>query len=329
MNRLKADQKTKVGKRKQDPPETLSEAEYDVKKCRAQNNANLVGVSNMTSSQTVMPITHLSYASSSSQGLAQSSILSKNCPKNYENILRQFVQWTQATEPVSLNFLAKANWNIEYAMTLYYDNPNLFSSSAPATVDQSKTIQLFTQYVDKRDGLGERIGPHGMQRLLIDLGYEPIDRRVLILAWVFKAETQCEFSLQEFTNGMASLQVDSIQGLKQKIDALDAGMKADLTKTRDLCIFTFNYGKSAASRSLDLEMAICYWDVIFGARKPLMSQWIDFLYGQERMAYARLEEDRCVRTRMRWNIRAIIKRSFGHERTSSLHFNSKRRYMNR
>ncbi|EGT52150.1 CBN-DCN-1 protein [Caenorhabditis brenneri] len=207
--------------------------------------------------------------------------------------LRQFVQWTQANESVSINFLAKANWNIEYAMSLYFDNPQLFSGSiAQPSVDRSKVDKLFYNYVDKQDDVGEkRMGPHGIFRLLNDLGYKSTDRQVLVLAWKLKAATQCEFSLEEWAQGLTSLQVDDIQALRQRIDAINSEMETDREKFRELYMFAFNYGKAAACRSLDLEMAVCYWDVLFGPRSPLMAQWIEFLYDQEKNGAARLEQE--------------------------------------
>ncbi|EFO98588.1 CRE-DCN-1 protein [Caenorhabditis remanei] len=290
--RLKADQKSKVGKRKQDSEE-MSDVEFGVKKSRVPQNYD----------NSVVGGNHLSCASSSSQGLAQSTNLSKMSPKNYETILRQFVQWTQAAEPVAVNFLAKANWNIEYAMTLYFDNPNLFSgSAAQPSVDVSKNERFFNQYIHTEDGLGDkRIGPNGVQKLLGELGYSPTDRRVLILAWKCNAQTQCEFSLKEWLDGMTTLHADSVQTLRQRIDSLDAELHSDKSKVskffkanyfRELYLFAFSYGKAAASRSLDLETSILYWDVLFGNnRSTLMSQWIDFLREQERQAVTRLALD--------------------------------------
>ncbi|CAB54261.2 Defective in cullin neddylation protein 1 [Caenorhabditis elegans] len=207
--------------------------------------------------------------------------------------LRQFVQWTQVTEAVSLNFLAKANWNIEYAMTLYFDNPNLFAGSTPQpSVDRSNIERLFNQYVDPKDKVGEkRMGPHGINRLLTDLGYEATDRRVLVLAWKFTAQTQCEFSLDEWVKGMTALQADTVQNLRQRIDSINSGLESDKAKFHELYLFAFNYAKSAACRNLDLETAICCWDVLFGQRSTIMTQWIDFLWAQENAAASRLAQN--------------------------------------
>ena len=44
-----------------------------------------------------------------------------------------------------------------------------------------------------------------MVRLLADLELDPTERTVLLLAWKLKAQTQCEFSYQEFVTGLTEL----------------------------------------------------------------------------------------------------------------------------
>ena len=51
----------------------------------------------------------------------------------------------------------------------------------------------------------EKITAEGMMRFLEDMNLDPESRVVLILAWKFKAATQCEFSRDEFVNGMSDL----------------------------------------------------------------------------------------------------------------------------
>ena len=51
----------------------------------------------------------------------------------------------------------------------------------------------------------DKITAEGMMKFLDDLGLNPESRIVLILAWRFKAATQCEFSKEEFVNGMMEL----------------------------------------------------------------------------------------------------------------------------
>lgn len=51
----------------------------------------------------------------------------------------------------------------------------------------------------------EKITADGIMKFLDDLGLTPESKLVLIIAWKFKAETQCEFTKDEFTNGMTDL----------------------------------------------------------------------------------------------------------------------------
>lgn len=45
----------------------------------------------------------------------------------------------------------------------------------------------------------------GVMKFLEDLNLNPESRTVLIIAWRFKAATQCEFTKEEFINGMTEL----------------------------------------------------------------------------------------------------------------------------
>ncbi|CAI5446156.1 unnamed protein product [Caenorhabditis angaria] len=191
--------------------------------------------------------------------------------------VKSFVQWTQSTDPTAISFLTKANWNIEYATQLYFDNPRLFEQSVPS-VDRLKIERLFSSYVEECDKLGaKRMGPHGVQRLLNDLGYNPCDRRVLLLACKFKAATQCEFSLEEWFEGMSALRADSIDAVRERLNTLDNELSSDKQKFRELYNFTFQYGKPASQRSLDMETAIAYWHVLFGEQFNIFGQWEEFL----------------------------------------------------
>ena len=93
------------------------------------------------------------------------------------------------------------------------------SNRAPAA-DKSKIEALFNKYkgtfefcaacsltllVDPSDVT--RIGLDGIERLLADLDLSPDNKLVLVLAWLFNASAQCEFSRQEFLQGMANLKL--------------------------------------------------------------------------------------------------------------------------
>jgi DCN1-like protein 1/2 len=191
--------------------------------------------------------------------------------------VRQFIAFTQASEAAALSCLANANWALELACDIYFQNPAYFSPQS-GNVDTKKVDQLFNKYAnDPSDKVeGKRIGPNGMLRLLNDLGVDAASREVLILAWKLKAETQCEFSQKEFTEGMNALRVDSLEKLKAKMPKLSDEIR-DPSAFRSFYHFTFQYAKNVAQRSLEIETAIAYWQLVFAGADPRVDLWIEFL----------------------------------------------------
>ena len=61
-------------------------------------------------------------------------------------------------------------------------------------------------YLDITDSVEEdKMLAEGVSRFCDDVNLDPTSLTVLILAWKFKAATQCEFSRKEFVEGMAEL----------------------------------------------------------------------------------------------------------------------------
>uniref|UniRef100_A0A0M3JZ21 Defective in cullin neddylation protein n=1 Tax=Anisakis simplex TaxID=6269 RepID=A0A0M3JZ21_ANISI len=137
-------------------------------------------------------------------------------------------------------------------------------------------LRIEMRFSDRQDGDPSRIGPHGMLKLLTDLGLDPTERTVLVLAWKLKAQTQCEFSWQEFSTGLTDMRVDSIDKLKSKLPSLNDELR-DPHKFRDFYQFTFNYARVSSQRTLDVETAIAYWDIVFGGSFGYQSLWVKFL----------------------------------------------------
>lgn len=50
-----------------------------------------------------------------------------------------------------------------------------------------------------------KIGIDGIQQFCDDLSLDPASITVLVVAWKFRAATQCEFSKKEFLDGMTEL----------------------------------------------------------------------------------------------------------------------------
>ena len=131
----------------------------------------------------------------------------------------------------------------------------------------------------------------GVVKFLEDLSLDPTSRlvspslkitwskfspQVLIIAWKFKAQTQCEFSREEFLGGMAELGCDAIDKLKQKLSSLEKEIN-DQNKFKEFYQFTFNYAKNPSQKGLDLEMALAYWNIVMAGRFKFLGLWSTFL----------------------------------------------------
>ena len=88
------------------------------------------------------------------------------------------------------------NFNYSYISFSWY----FFCYCIIATITFKKLV-LFT--LDPTDD--DKIMAEGIGRFCEDLKLDPANLRVLLIAWKFKAATQCEFTRKEFTDGMLEL----------------------------------------------------------------------------------------------------------------------------
>lgn len=128
--------------------------------------------------------------------------------------VRQFMACTQASEKTAIYCLTQNEWKLDEATDSFFQNPEAFHrESMKGTVDQKKLEQLYGRYKDPQDE--NKIGVDGIQQFCDDLNLDPASISVLVVAWKFRAATQCEFSKKEFVDGMTELGAgDGVQGLR-------------------------------------------------------------------------------------------------------------------
>jgi DCN1-like protein 1/2 len=184
--------------------------------------------------------------------------------------VKKFIALTQTGEQTAIHCLNANDWKLDLASDNYFTNPDLYYRE----LDSKKIELLFNKYRDVNDSL--RITSDGVIKFLEDLQLSPESRLVLIIAWKFRAQTQCEFSRDEFINGFSHLGVDSLDKLKQKLPLLEVDLN-DMHKFKDFYHFTFNYAKDSGQKGLDLEMAIAYWNIVLKDRFKFLDLWCKFL----------------------------------------------------
>lgn len=191
--------------------------------------------------------------------------------------MKKFISLTQTDELTAIYCLNQNDWKLDLASDNYFQNPSIYFREVVAVadkLDRKRIEQMFMKYRDTSDP--QKITTDGIIQFLHDLNLSPESKLVLIIAWRFNAETQCEFTRDEFCRGMQHLGVDSIEKLKQKLPALEAELN-DLARFKDFYQFTFNYAKETTQKSLDLESAIAYWNIVMRGRFKFIDLWCQFL----------------------------------------------------
>ena len=159
--------------------------------------------------------------------------------------VRQFCAFTQTAEATAINCLNQHDWKLDIATDYFFQNPEKYIRDSKSPVDRKKVEALFSRYKDPQED--EKITADGMLRFLEDVGLNPESQIVLVIAWKFKAVTQCEFTKDEFVNGMTDLGCDSIDRLKAKCSSIENEIK-DPAKFKDFYQFTFNYARNPGQK---------------------------------------------------------------------------------
>ena len=149
--------------------------------------------------------------------------------------------------------------------------------SLPGTSNKQELLEkYFTQY---RDDNEDAILAEGMEKFCSDLGVDPTEYIVLLLAWKFEASQMCRFTHEEFINGCQKMRVHDAKSLRSRFPEMKEEVK-EPEKFKSLYRFTFTFGldQSTGQRSLPVNMAVPLWELVFEQnRTKILTDWCKFL----------------------------------------------------
>jgi DCN1-like protein 3 len=149
----------------------------------------------------------------------------------------------------------------------------------PASGDQALDRRITAFFDCYRDPDAECILADGIERFCNDVGVQPDEFSVLVLAWKFGAAAMCRFTRDEFISGCRALGgTDSPEAIYAQLPSVVAEVMNSRELFRDLYRWSYRFGLDAGQRTLPLAMAISLWRLVFSQNPPpVLTRWLSFL----------------------------------------------------
>ena len=149
-------------------------------------------------------------------------------------------------------------------------------STSSASAKHAQIEKYFNKY---KDAVEDSILAEGMEKFCVDLGVDPTEFIVLVLAWKFEASQMCRFTREEFLNGCQKMRAYDAKSLRDRFPELLAEAREE-KNFKELYNFTFTFGLDhiTGQRSLPIDMAIPLWGLVFTQNRPkILDRWFEFL----------------------------------------------------
>ncbi|XP_076248842.1 DCN1-like protein SCCRO4 [Calliopsis andreniformis] len=143
-----------------------------------------------------------------------------------------------------------------------------------SSFSQKRCITWFREYTTPDDS--DTLGPEGMEKFCEDIGVEPENVVMLVLAYKMNARQMGFFTLSEWLKGLSELQCDSISKIQQKLEYLRNQLN-DPHTFKGIYRYAYDFARDKDQRSMDMETARVMLQLLLGKHWPLFSQFAQFL----------------------------------------------------
>eukprot|EP01097_Dermamoeba_algensis_P001027 TRINITY_DN138_c0_g1_i2.p1 TRINITY_DN138_c0_g1~~TRINITY_DN138_c0_g1_i2.p1 ORF type:complete len:241 (+),score=53.31 TRINITY_DN138_c0_g1_i2:75-797(+) len=136
-----------------------------------------------------------------------------------------------------------------------------------------KIEELFLQYKDEENA----IGPAGMEKLCKDLGVNPEDISVLVLAYHLDAKEMGYFTREEFCKGLQKINCDNLNKLKSLMSSTFKEDLKNATTFKEIFKFAFSFAKEGDRKYLELPTAVAMLSLLLTDQSPHTTRFLEFL----------------------------------------------------
>lgn len=137
-----------------------------------------------------------------------------------------------------------------------------------------KCIALFHEYATANDP--DLLGPEGMEKFCEDIGVEPENIIMLVIAWKMDAKQMGFFTKSEWLRGLSDLGCDSIEKIRNKIDYL-RNLLNDTLAFKNIYRYAYDFAREKDQRSMDIETAKAMLQLLLGRIWTLYGLFHQFL----------------------------------------------------
>lgn len=123
----------------------------------------------------------------------------------------------------------------------------------------------------------DAINEDGILKFCEDIGVDPQDIVVLIIAWKMQAAYMCAFTRKEWKQGMEAMGVDSAAKLAALVPELREAISSE-SDFKKFYSFCFGFSKEPGQKSLGIDIAVPMWELLLTPRfEKLTGHWLAFL----------------------------------------------------
>ncbi|CAG5115631.1 unnamed protein product [Candidula unifasciata] len=143
----------------------------------------------------------------------------------------------------------------------------------PTEFSKKCCVSWFHEYTAPNEDV---LGPEGMEKFCEDIGVEPENIVMLVIAFKLGAKNLGFFTYDEWMMGMTELQCDTIEKLQNRLDYLRALLN-EPPIFKNIYRFAFDFAREKDQRCMDIDTAKAMLSLVLGKSWPLFSSFHQFL----------------------------------------------------